>query len=118
MSNNISFSGYLGQDSELKTVGAGTVLAFTVANTVGFKDKKTTNWFNCSLWGANAQALQNFLKKGKQVLVHGELTIREYETKEGVKRTSNDVRVTNVELIGGKQTSETVKKEVEVEIPF
>ncbi len=103
MSNSIAFVGHLGQDAELRRVGENTVLEFTVANNVGYGERKITNWFRCNLWGKQAQSLEPMLLKGKQVFVTGELTLRPWTTREGVERLSPDVRCNNVHLIRGGQ---------------
>lgn len=102
MSNTLVFAGRLGRDAELKTVGQNDLLEFTVANDVGWSDKKTTNWFRCAVWGKRATSLEQYMKKGQQVVVHGELTLREYTNKDGVAKTSAEVRVEKLDLVGGK----------------
>jgi single-strand DNA-binding protein len=103
MSNNISFTGRLGRDSELKQVGQNDLLEFNVGNNVGFGDKKSTNWFKCSVWGNRAVTLEQYLTKGQEVFVCGELTLREYENKEGIKKISPEIRVNSVDFVGGKK---------------
>jgi single-strand DNA-binding protein len=103
MANNISIIGRLGRDSEQKHTTNSTVLEFTIAEDVGFGDKKVTNWWKCAVWGKQAEgALAGYLKKGQQVVVFGEVTQREYE-KDGSKRISVEVRVSSVQLAGAKQ---------------
>lgn len=99
MANNITVTGRLGRDAELKTVGNGTaLLTFSVADDVGFGDKKTTNWWRVSVWGKQAEGrLAEFLKKGAQVAVFGEVSMREHEGKGYL-----ELRATQVNLIGGK----------------
>ena len=106
MSNSISFVGRLGNDAELKNVGDYTVLEFSIANNVGFGEKQATNWFRCAVWGKQATSLEPYLKKGKQVYVNGELTIRSYEH-EGITKQSNDLRVNNIDLVGSREDSNT-----------
>jgi len=102
--NKITFDGRLGRDAELRYTPAGDpILSFTVASDIGFGDRKTTNWFNCQVWGKRGESLKDFLKKGQQVTVYGSLTLREWEDKEGAKRLSPDVRVDEISLQGGKQ---------------
>lgn len=102
--NKISLDGRLGRDAELRYTPAGDpVLSFTVASDIGFGDRKTTNWFNCQVWGKRGESLKEFLKKGQQVTVYGSLTLREWQDNEGAKRLSPDVRVDEVSLQGGKQ---------------
>jgi single-strand DNA-binding protein len=103
MANNISIIGRLGRDSEQKHTTNSTVLEFTIGEDVGFGDKKVTNWWKCAVWGKQAEgALVDYLKKGQQVVVFGEVTQREYE-KDGSKRISVEVRVSSVQLAGAKQ---------------
>lgn len=102
--NSISFDGRLAADSELRyTRDNDPVLSFRVASDIGYGDRKTTNWFACQIWGKRAEALQDYLKKGQQVTVYGQLTLREWEDKEGIKRLSPDVRVMEISLQGAKR---------------
>lgn len=100
MSNNLSFVGHVANDPELKQVGQNDVLEFTVANNVGFGDRRSTNWFRCAVWGRRAVNLQPHLSKSKQVFVSGQLTLREYTNRDGEKRISSDVRVNELEFTG------------------
>jgi len=103
--NIYNFTGRLGRDSETKfTQGGMAICSFAVAVDFGFGDKKGTNWLRCSLFGKRAEGnLPQYLVKGTQVAISGELRIREYDDKDGVKRTSVEVSVDKLDLIGGKQ---------------
>jgi single-strand DNA-binding protein len=106
MSNVFSFTGVLGRDCEVRQVGGSSVLNFTVANSIGFGDKKQTNWVRVAVWGKRAEGqLQDFLKKGQQVFVSGELSQREYQS-EGVTKTSLELNAAIVDLIGGAKTND------------
>jgi single-strand DNA-binding protein len=102
MSNNVSFTGRLGQDPELKLIGETPLLEVNVANNVGFGEKKSTNWFRCSIWGKQASSLSTMLKKGSEVFICGELKLGEYTNKEGATKTSVDVRVSSLDFCGPK----------------
>jgi len=98
-----TFTGRLGADGELRTTQSGErVLSFRAANDVGFGDRKTTQWVECSMWGKRAEAVAPHLKKGQQVVVSGELTIHEFERRDGSKASGLRVRVNDVTLVGGK----------------
>ncbi|MEQ6289204.1 single-stranded DNA-binding protein [Vogesella sp. GCM10023246] len=102
--NSISFDGRLAADAELRYTPSGEpVLSFRVASDIGFGERKTTNWFSCQVWGKRGESLKNYLAKGQQVTVYGQLTLREWTDKEGVKRTSPDVRVNELSLQGGRR---------------
>ena len=65
-----TFSGRVGADAELRTTQSGEkVLSFRVANDVGFGDRKTTQWVDCSMWGRRAESVANYVKKGDKVVM-------------------------------------------------
>lgn len=98
MSNTIAISGRLGKDSERKSVGKTTLLEFSVGDSIGFGDKKSTNWWRCKIWGKQAEGqLMDYLVKGAQVVVYGEVSLREHEGK-----IYPEIRVNNIELVGGR----------------
>jgi single-strand DNA-binding protein len=104
MSNVFSFTGAVGRDAEVRYAPSGlAVLSFTVANNIGFGDKQQTLWIQVTLFGKRAEGqLQNYLKKGQQVFVSGELTQREYQAKDGTTKTSLDLNANIIDLIGKK----------------
>jgi single-strand DNA-binding protein len=104
MSNVFSFTGAVGRDAEVRYTPSGlAVLSFTVANNIGFGDKQQTLWIQVTLFGKRAEGqLQNYLKKGQQVFVSGELTQREYQAKDGTTKTSLDLNANIIDLIGRK----------------
>lgn len=97
--NNWSVTGNLGKDCETNTVGGTTVCNFSVAVKSGYGDKAQTLWVRVALWGKQAESrLVDYLKKGQQVAVCGELSTREYEGK-----TYLELRAFSVDLVGGRQ---------------
>lgn len=102
--NSISFDGRLAADAELRYTPSGDpVLSFRVASDIGYGERKSTNWFQCQIWGKRAEAIKDYLLKGQQVTIYGALMLREWTDKEGVKRLSPDVRVNDLSLQGGKR---------------
>ena len=100
--NSITITGNLGKDAEMRALNDGTpVLSFSVADNQG-KDKSSI-WWNCSLFGKRAESLHQYLTKGQQVTVIGNVSEREFTDKEGNKRKSMDVRVNDIALQGGKR---------------
>ena len=94
---NVTVAGRLGKDSELRQAGSSQVLGFSVAGDTGFGDRKQSHWFNCSIWGNQGAALEQYLKKGQQVTVIGEYSEREYDGKQ-----YKELRVNSIELQGSK----------------
>lgn len=103
MANNISIIGRLGRDGEGKNAGGTALFEFSVGEDVGFGDRKVTNWWKVQLWGKQAEGrLVDFLTKGQQVTVFGEVTLREWTDKDGNKRLSPEIRANSVQLVGSK----------------
>ena len=78
------------------------VLSLTTAVDFGYGEKKGTIWARCSMFGKRAEAVAPYLKKGQQVAISGELSERKWTNKEGVEQTSQEVRVGELTLVGGK----------------
>lgn len=98
-----NFTGNLGKEAIVRYTQDGKPIAsFSVGVRSGFGDKATTTWANCSLFGKQAESLSPYLTKGQQVAVSGEVNLRDYDTQNGPGK-SLDVRVTNIDLIGGKR---------------
>jgi single-strand DNA-binding protein len=102
MSNVFSFTGTVGRDAEVRYAPSGlAVLSFTVANNIGFGDKQQTLWIRVTLFGKRAEGqLQNYLKKGQQIFVSGELTQSEYKANDGTTKTSLELNANIIDLIG------------------
>lgn len=81
--NNITIAGNIGR-SELKQVGDTALLNFSIAVERSYqkdKNNKVVDWFNCSLWGKRATALEQYLVKGCGVAVSGEMQSNQKEDK-------------------------------------
>jgi len=103
--NSITIAGSLGKDAEIRYLPNGDpVTAFSVADSQG-KDKPTI-WWSCSLFGKRAESLAPYLLKGQAVTVTGNVSEREWTDKDGQKRKSMDVRVSDVALQGGKREAQ------------
>jgi single-strand DNA-binding protein len=103
--NVITVAGTLGKDAEVKYLANGDAICnFSVADSQG-RDKPTI-WWNCGLYGKRAESLSQYLTKGQAVTITGSVSEREWTDKEGNKRKSMDVRVSDVALQGGRKDAE------------
>ena len=102
MSNVFSFTGTIGRDAEVRYAPSGlAVLNVTVANNIGFGDKEKTLWIRVALFGKRAEgSLKDYLKKGQQVFVSGELTQSEYRANDGTTKTALELNANIIDLIG------------------
>lgn len=107
MSNVFSFTGTVVRDAEVKDISSGKILSVTVANNVGYGDKQKANFVRVNVFGKRAEGqLSTFLRKGQQVFVSGELTLNQYETKDGKTGANLELVASIVDLVGGKVSSE------------
>ena len=99
-------TGNLCRDAELKYTKEQTpVLAFTVAvNRLSTNGEQQTDFFPCVSWSKYAEQLTQYMKKGKLVLVRGQMRSRSYEAKDGHKVTVWELiadKIGGIELLGG-----------------
>lgn len=111
--NVFTFSGRLGRDAEVRYTPSGTAIcSFSVANDTGYGDNKRTQWIDCALFGKRAEGgLPQHLTKGAHVVVSGEVTLNTYAKRDGSQGASLQVRVNDVDLIGGKGEQRQQKRE-------
>ena len=107
--SKIQLIGHLGRDAELKQVGDYTVLKWSMAVTHKVKGEKVTTWYSCDLFGKRAESLAPYLTKGTAIFVDGTLRPRAYTGKQDELRTSLDVRVNDVQVLGGGDRQESAK---------
>ena len=127
MMNKVIISGYVVRDAELNYIGEGVPkMSFCLGVNRSYqkdKDNKKSDFINFELFGKRAENLCQYVTKGKQILVEGELNIDNYE-KDGEKRSFTKVKVDRLEFLGGatteKKTEELNFQEVDVDedIPF
>ena len=100
----ITVVGNLTADPELRFTPSGAAVAnFTVASTPRTFDRQTNEWrdgdamfLNCAVWRHAAENVAESLQKGMRVVVQGRLKSRQYETREGEKRTAFEIDVEEV----------------------
>ena len=91
--NNLILSGRIGQEPDVKQIGAGQVVTFSLAETIFHKGEKGTAWHDCEAWGKAGENIVKYAQKGTGVTLQGSLKYDQYENKEGhnVKRAKINV---------------------------
>ena len=94
MSNQITVTGRIGKDPEIRfTTGGMAVAEFSLADTYGKDDKKKTTWHNCVAFGQLAENIVASVGKGKTLLVTGRYEQEEYTKKDGTKGKTTKIVV-------------------------
>lgn len=126
--NNVNLIGRLTRDQELSYISSGTPLGKMslavdkVYNKNGQKVKEA-NFFDLVFWGKAAEALNQYLKKGKKLGITGELRQERWE-QDGKKRSKVTIVVNSVDFIDSKgqgnpsQESQNNQEPFEDDIPF
>ena len=105
--NKVILVGNLGRDAELRyTPGGAAVATLNLATTEVWNDKggqrqEKTEWHRIVLWGKQAESLQEYLTKGKQIYVEGRLQTRQWDDKDGNKKYTTEIKADRITLLGG-----------------
>ena len=112
--NKVILVGRLGRDPETRFTGGGQAVAnFSVATDETYKDRngerqKRTEWHKIVVWGKQAEIAQQYLKKGSLVYIEGRIQSREWQDKEGQKRTSFEIVASNFRMLGSRSEGAAV----------
>jgi single-strand DNA-binding protein len=103
--NKVFLVGNLTKDPELRYTPQGTaVVTLRIAVNSAFKDRngqmqKETCFINVIAWGQMAEVCNQYLQKGRQILVEGKLRSRTWQNNEGQNRSTIEVRATRVQFM-------------------
>ena len=106
--NKVIIIGNLGRDPEVKYLPSGQAVAnFTVATNERWQGKdgkpqERTEWHRIVVYGKQAENCGEYLSKGRSVCVEGRLQTREWDDKNGQKRTTTEIVANRVVFLGSK----------------
>lgn len=104
--NKVILVGNVGRDPELRyTSGGAAVAQFSLATTENWTSKtgekqERTEWHRVVVWGKMAEVVNQYVKKGRQVYVEGSLQTRQWDDRNGQKRTTTEVKALQVVFLG------------------
>ena len=108
--NKVILVGNLGRDPESRTFPSGDqVCNVTIATTDKWKDKasgemkEATEWHRLVFNGRLAEIAAQYLRKGSQIYVEGQIRTRKFTDKEGVEKSATDIRVDQMQMLGSRQ---------------
>ena len=104
--NKVFINGNLTKDMDVKVLQNGNYVGkFTIANTVGYGDKKKTYFIPCTLFGKRVESLEKILVTGAGVLVEGQLDYTSVKDEQGNWKNYTNVIVTEIEITKFKETN-------------
>ena len=102
--NSVNIMGRMVADAELrKTDSNKSVCSFRIAVDAG-KDKKSY-FFSVTAWNATAENIAKYFHKGDKIAISGLLTSRNYEDKEGKKRTAIEILANSFDFCDSKKNT-------------
>ncbi|MGF1909092.1 single-stranded DNA-binding protein [Vibrio kasasachensis] len=112
--NKVILVGNLGQDPEVRYMPSGGAVAnITIATSESWRDKATgeqrekTEWHRVSLFGKLAEVAGEYLRKGSQVYIEGQLQTRKWQNQQGQDQYTTEIVVQGfngvMQMLGGRQ---------------
>ena len=106
MLNVVAIMGRLVADPELRTTQQGTnVCTFRIACERSYTPKgqqRQADFVDIVAWGKTAEFICKFFQKGSMIAIDGSLQTRNYQDKQGNKRTAVEVVANNISFAGAK----------------
>ncbi len=108
--NKVLLMGNLTRDPEVRSttsgqsvtaLGLATNRSYVVGGPGGERREETT-FIDVDFWGRRGEAIAQYLKKGDPIFIEGRLTFRQWEDKDGNKRSKLSVTGENFEFVGGR----------------
>ncbi len=113
MLNCAIIMGRLTADPELRTTGSGlSVTSFCVAVDRSYAkegEERQTDFINVVAWRGTAEFVTRYFSKGQMIAVQGSIQTRNYEDRNGNKRTAVEIVADNVSFCGSKAENGTAK---------
>lgn len=122
--NKVILIGNLGADPEIRYLSNGTAVAnfriATTENRINRSGEKVsfTEWHRIVAFGRLAEICKDYLNKGKQVYIEGRLRTRQWEDKNGNRRSTTEVIALQMQMLGPPGTTVEIpipEKEYEIE---
>ena len=104
--NSVQLIGRLGQDATLRRFDSGRQLAtFSIATSESHQNARgeritDTQWHQVLAWGKLADIAARYLSQGREVMVAGKLTYRQYQDQQGQTRSKTEIHAHSLLLLG------------------
>ena len=109
--NKVILVGNLGKDPEIKYLEGNIArVHFSLATSEAYKDKagnrvEQTEWHNIVIWRALAESAEKILKKGMQIYLEGKILTRQWNDRDGIKRSITEINCDNFVILQRKDGS-------------
>lgn len=115
MVNRTILQGRLVNSPEMRRTNNGTaVCSFRVAWSETVKDRETKLFLNCVAWQGTAEMICKYFRKGKELAVEGRLSTREYDDRDGNRRSVTEMTVDRVHFCGKNEDAQGMPPRTDV----
>jgi single-strand DNA-binding protein len=114
--NKVMLIGRVGKDPEIRYAASGKAVAnFSLATSESWKDgngdkQERTEWSRLVLWGRLAEVCGEYVHKGDKIFVEGKIQTREWEDKDGNKRSTTEIVCYDMIMLSSKSGHEAAEK--------
>lgn len=122
MVNKVILVGRLGRDPEVRHTGSGTAVCnFSLATDEGYRDKasgewqKRTEWHRIIAWAKLADQCSNLLSKGKLCYIEGRLQTRDWNDRDGNKRTTTEIVANVMRVLSPKGSGDPSQADMDMD---
>jgi len=115
--NKVTLIGNLGNTPEVKVFEGDKKMArMSLATNETYKNKQgekvtDTTWHNVVAWGPLVDVIEKYTQKGSEIAIEGKLVNRSYTDKEGIKRYTTEIHMSDLLLLGSKGSAPEIKEE-------
>ncbi|BCD60113.1 MULTISPECIES: single-stranded DNA-binding protein [unclassified Nitratiruptor] len=113
MFNKVIMVGNLTRDIELRYTGSGMAIAKSAIatnrryKTQSGEQKEETCFIDITLFGRAAEIANQYLSKGRKVLIEGRLVYEQWVDQNGNRRSKHSIAVDNLQMLGGREEGTT-----------
>ncbi|MDA7514229.1 single-stranded DNA-binding protein [bacterium] len=112
MVNKVILLGNVGGEPETKVLDSGVQMTkLSLATTKRWKTdgepREETQWHTIIMWRGLSKVTEKYVKKGSKIYIEGELTHRNYQGDDGVKKYFTEVVASEMKMLDGKKTNDS-----------
>ncbi len=105
--NTVTLIGNLTRDPEMKENAGTKICQLRLAESNGSKSTQDPLYISVSAFGKQAETCGRFLSKGRHVAISGRLRFREWDAKDGGKRSEHSIVADRVQFLPGGQKGQS-----------
>lgn len=105
MINKVILVGRITKDPEIRQAGSSETVRFTLACNRRFKTKdgqRQADFITCNAWGVSARFMADYVRKGNLLGVEGSIETGSYDSKQGYRVYTTEIRCDNVQILDSK----------------